>query len=241
MFALYQLTQFLTNKKTALLAALLLTIHPFHIYYSQELRFYASGTFFYLFGTYLLLLAMKKNTFLNWFLAVCVILVGAYDFPYTIFAWMNVVFISAVTPNFRTKKKWQNLLIVGVFIGISFLPGYLIFGIEKPMSYEVSFDLILRSLQQGMGWLPYVVSVKFASYWMGLLLFLTFIISVIVLLKQKVYDLLILLISAIFQICFVIASVIHLNYFISARQFLVFLPIGLNMFFLSISFFVRLF
>jgi 4-amino-4-deoxy-L-arabinose transferase-like glycosyltransferase len=226
-FAFYKLTQFLTNQKTALLASLLLAIQPLHIYYSQELRFYSSGTFFYLFGTFLLLLAMKKNNILHWGLAVFVILIGAYDFPYTVFAWINVVFISAVTPDFHTKDKWRNLFIIGVIIGIGFLPGYLIFGIEKPMNYVVSTDLIIQNLLQGLGWLPFIESVILASYWMGFLLFLTFIISVLVLIKQKVYNLLIFLISNLFQIGLIIASVVHLNYFISARQFLVFLPTGL--------------
>jgi len=65
---LYLLAQFLFNTKTAQIAAFLLAISPFHIYYSQELRPYAIVCFFTLLCVYSLSQILNNNKNRWWFI-----------------------------------------------------------------------------------------------------------------------------------------------------------------------------
>lgn len=69
----HKITLKLSNPPTALLAALLLAISPYHIYYSQELRMYALSAFLASLSTYALL------TY-RWKLYTLSILAGIYTF-----------------------------------------------------------------------------------------------------------------------------------------------------------------
>lgn len=59
----YRLFAEVYERKTALIAALLLALSPLHVQYSQELRFYAALVFFYCAATYTLLRALKMPDF----------------------------------------------------------------------------------------------------------------------------------------------------------------------------------
>src|SRR3989338_9591207 len=56
-FGVYKIGEKLISKKFGLLAALLFSIAPFHIYYSQELRMYSMTTFFATWSMFFLLRA----------------------------------------------------------------------------------------------------------------------------------------------------------------------------------------
>lgn len=235
-FALYLLANQLTNAPTALIATLLFSLHPLHIYYSQELRFYASGTFFYLFGTFLLLRATKLiNPFL-WFISVFVILLGSYDHPFTIFAWLNVFLIYTANKKINFKdKNFYYLLISGLIIGFGFLPGYLSFGSENSLGYELFAMMFVENILMGMGWVPNFDIYHQSSTWPGILLFICFIFGLNLTILQKNKNLIPILVSIFFQIVFIIVMNYKLDYLISARQFLNFLPISLLITSISIS------
>lgn len=227
--ALYWLAKDLTSEKTALIAAALFAVHPFHIQYSQELRFYASGSFFYLIGTVLLLRAFKKDRLKDWAWAAVVILLGAYDFPFTVFAWFNALVIavclSGTGPQIR--RRLFHLGLTGLAVGLLFLPGYLLFGRIGTFSYDPSAANAVRSLMIGMGWLPMNYSVGNTPLWFGALLFLGAVIGLVVNVRARRWGLLGWLGAVVIEIGIILAADFASNYFAAPRQFLAFLPVGL--------------
>lgn len=223
----YFLTKRLLDHNTALISALLFAIHPFHIQYSQELRFYASGAFFYLLGTFLLFIAIQSNRWKYLTLAIITILIGSYDFPFTIFSWLNVIFI--VLFSFRDFSQIQKLklIISGLIIGIGFIPGYLIFGFETPMNYSISLQMILENLLIGLGWLPNIISTNPNVFLFGLILFVTSLFGFFFIFKNKQKNAAAILISISIQIAIILITDVSLSYFVAARQFLIFLPFSL--------------
>lgn len=69
-FVVYLLAREMFSKKVALISALLLSINPFHIYYSQELRPYMAGLFFTVLSSYLLWKSLKGNS--RWWAALAI-------------------------------------------------------------------------------------------------------------------------------------------------------------------------
>ncbi len=63
---IYQVGKTLFDKRTGLISSLLLSISPFHIYYSQELRAYTLVTFLAILSVYWLNSSLKKNQLLSW-------------------------------------------------------------------------------------------------------------------------------------------------------------------------------
>ncbi len=224
-FALYKLALKFVRKETAILASLLLAIHPFHIQYSQELRFYAAGSFFYLAGTYFVLTALEKNSDKYWIITILVALFGAYEFPYTVFIWLNGLIFSLSSKGMRQRKKIINLVLAGFVFGLLFLPGFLVFGVENSMSYDHTMAQIIGCLLKGLGWVPEVNPIIKQSFWMTELLFVFFVFGIVQLIKQKNRLLLSLFFSICMQIGAILFTVIELNYFVSSRQFLVFMPV----------------
>ncbi len=228
-FAFYWLAKNLTNEKTALIAAAFLAVHPFHIQYSQELRFYASGSFSYLIGTVLLLRAIKQGGFKDWALAVVVTSLGAYDFPYTVFAWFNALMIGIGLPSVRAQMRTRlfHFGLSGLTIGLLFLPGYLLFGQISTFDYYPSTANAVRSLMIGMGWLPMNYSVGNAPVWFGALLFFGMVIGLVVNVRARRWGLMGWLGAIVIEIGMVLGADFSSNYFVAPRQFLAFLPVGL--------------
>lgn len=64
--AIYRLGRLVKNHRLGLLSALLLTLNPFHLWYSQEARMYAMVIFFTLGSTYFFLRAVEEDTWKLW-------------------------------------------------------------------------------------------------------------------------------------------------------------------------------
>jgi len=93
---IYQVGRFTGGKRTGLLAALLLAISPFHIWYSQEARMYTFLLFFVLLAHWFLLRTFYYNTLYNWLGYMLAMLIALYTHymaalilivHYTFFAW----------------------------------------------------------------------------------------------------------------------------------------------------------
>jgi mannosyltransferase len=64
-WTIFILASKLIDKKVGLLSAFLLSISPFHIYYSQEVRMYSEAIFFAVVSMYYFFLSTKKNNLLH--------------------------------------------------------------------------------------------------------------------------------------------------------------------------------
>lgn len=64
-FSIYLLGKEIKNKKVGLIAAFLLAINAFHLYYSQEVRMYGLLMLFTVLSFYRLVIFLKKSTYIN--------------------------------------------------------------------------------------------------------------------------------------------------------------------------------
>jgi uncharacterized membrane protein len=81
---LYQICRQHLYETTAALATLLFALSPMHIWYSQEARMYALGTFFVLAATWTLLNALEKQRLLWWAAYVLLFICAVYTFYYAL-------------------------------------------------------------------------------------------------------------------------------------------------------------
>jgi mannosyltransferase len=76
----------IANEKVGLISALLLAVSPFHIYYSQEARFYAFAVLFIAFAYYAFFKACKSRQWYDWTLFGVACAAAFYSHFYTSFA-----------------------------------------------------------------------------------------------------------------------------------------------------------
>jgi mannosyltransferase len=130
-YALYLLGKEINNKNTGLLAAFLLAINSFHIYYSQEVRMYALLVLLTVLSYYKLVVYLKENTYKN------AILYGLFTglMLLTQFFGLFVLVSQVIILLFVFIKKekpykllfFKQLIASGLVIIISFLPALNIF------------------------------------------------------------------------------------------------------------------
>jgi mannosyltransferase len=159
-YALYLLGKEIDNKNTGLLAAFLLAINSFHIYYSQEVRMYALLVLLTVLSYYRLVVYLKENTYKN------AILYGLFTglMLLTQFFGLFVLVSQVIILLFVFIKKekaykllfFKQLLVSGLVIIISFLPALTIF-IEttkkkytaiKPTTIDTVFLIFKDFVQQ---------------------------------------------------------------------------------------------
>ncbi len=147
------------NSQTAIGVALLLSLSPTHIRYSQELRFYSALCFFYLLSNVALYRALRqwdKKRLVDWGIYVLVTFVGTYFHPYVVLSIANgffsLLFLRLSRPHFL--RLMATLTVCGLILGVLFIPGYLYFGAHQvfhsdllPWGYALP-EVIL----QGIGW-----------------------------------------------------------------------------------------
>ena len=116
---IYFLTKELFGKKVAQIAALLLAINPFHIYYSQELRSYIIDSFFAVLATYFFWRSLHDSR--KWWLGFCLSMAA---FFYT--SYFAVFLLLAFGLFLLSQKDYRfairNFLIAAVVAGMLFLP-----------------------------------------------------------------------------------------------------------------------
>jgi len=109
---IYFLTAKISNKRVGIIAAVLLAISPFHIYYSLEIRPYSLLCFATLVYAISCVGVVQKPTFLK---AIFLILSVLFGFTVNIF-FVLVVFgvsLSLFIVNIFNKKKWINIVWLG--------------------------------------------------------------------------------------------------------------------------------
>ncbi|NOY99194.1 MAG: phospholipid carrier-dependent glycosyltransferase [Chloroflexi bacterium] len=218
------------HKKTVLLATFLLAISPIHIQYSQELRFYAPLTFFYIFSTWLGIKATKTPTFKNWAFFTLSAVLGLFFHFYVLLALVNIGLIIAVP----YKSKWQEnhriayFTISALIILLFFMVGLFFFGStfgdKIPLFlYETFFSFLFT----GLGWLPPIPATPLTMIW-GILCMGFAITGIAFTLKRDLHQITATLFySMVIQISLIVFLDLLKNYFVTSRQLLIFVPIML--------------
>jgi hypothetical protein len=221
----------LTTRTTALLTTLLLALSPFHIQYSQELRFYAALTFFYWLVTWLLWRAIKYPTLQRWSLFAISAIVGIYFHVYVVLAAVNGFFwlwLSQPTHSEWVKARVYFLRSM-VIVLLAFIIGLFIFG--SVYTYEnipllVNDSSTFELLGVAFGWLPFYPASSFWPYILGglnLLLATIGLLSLIFRVPRRPITLLIY--SVTIQIALIILMNYLKTYFLAPRQFIAYLPL----------------
>lgn len=119
-FAIYLLGKSLFSKKTGLLAAFLLCVNPFHIYYSQEVRMYSFACLFSLISTYFFMMNTKQMTSnkkisIGYVISSLLLLFTHYMGGFIILSQLMIALV------FRQTRNYLNLFLVFIF-SIPLLP-----------------------------------------------------------------------------------------------------------------------
>ncbi len=218
----------LTDKRTALISVFMLAISPFHIQYSQELRFYASLTFFYSLSTFMLWKAMKCDTARSWFFFTLTTIIGLYFHMYVLLVVVNAFFFLFAGEFQKNRGRLiRPLLVSSTLILVAFLAGFLAFSGRVPfdnplLEYDISF---LQSLIIGLGWQPFYFETSGYGWIWGLLCCLLEIAGFVCLVKKPRSTAFLLFTSVITQAILIIGADLFKHYFFSPRQLLPFYPI----------------
>jgi uncharacterized membrane protein len=150
------------NDRVALFTALMLSISPLHIEYSQEMRFYSALLFFHVLSIFLLIRSVKYPSPKAWCLYIVATSIGVYFHPYVLLAiFIGALYIISIG---RTSNNWifymrqnksviLNFLLSSVLLILIFLPGYLFF--EAGQVHNASLDRqinFMRFVMDGFGW-----------------------------------------------------------------------------------------
>lgn len=120
----YLIGKKLVSKKLGIIAALLISINPLHIYYSQEARMYSLATLAVSINILLLIKLVKKEKLNLFLLVLSNIGVFASDYiAYFIFP-AQFVFLLLVRKR-ELLKKWFIALIIAVLLGIWWIPTFI--------------------------------------------------------------------------------------------------------------------
>ncbi|HZW02538.1 MAG TPA: glycosyltransferase family 39 protein, partial [Anaerolineaceae bacterium] len=219
----------LTNYRIALLTCLLLALSPLHIQYSQELRFYAALTFFYLLSTWLLVRSIENPVPLNWAMFTLVTVIGIFFHVYILLSIVNGgiwLWITHCSDREIIQKRKYYLRSVAILL-ITFLVALFAFG--RLYAHVVPFLLnepsFLSVLGTGLGWIPFSLSDSILPWVFGGLCMIFGLAGVAgYLVKNPAGRVSALTYAVVAQV--VIISLLNLanHYFIAPRQFLFLAP-----------------
>lgn len=124
-FLTYRLAKILFNKDIAFISAFLMTISPFHIYYSQELTHYTLTLFLTLCSVYYFLLGLKHNRISIWIKFVIFTVLALYTSYICIFLIMfeNIFFFLSYNKYRNYVKRW---LIIQLIVLLLYSPWLLL-------------------------------------------------------------------------------------------------------------------
>jgi len=223
-------TELSKRKGTALFATFLLAVSPTLIKYSQELRFYAPLVFFYVFATWLGMLALKRPKFGIWFAYTVTVVIGLFFHFYVLFALCNigVFYLLTFRKQWFEENRFSYFISSSLIIIVGFIIGLLNFGsvFGNPITLQL-YESLDAFLLVGLGWRPPFPGSPITLIW-GYLCAVFALLGVFVSLKEGfVSKTSALIYSIVIQICAVIFFDIKKNYFLSARQLLMLVPLVL--------------
>ncbi len=106
---IYLVGKALFDKKTGLIAAFLLAISPFHIYYAQELRAYTLFCFLSLASIYFLIKALKEDKFSSWvwFVFSTILCLYAHNMALLLLVAENAYFFLFYKGDKKMRLSWR--------------------------------------------------------------------------------------------------------------------------------------
>ncbi len=205
-------------------AALFLALAQVHIYFSQELRFYAPLFFFYWLITWLLFRAQADPTRRRWILVIEAAVIGAYFHFYTLFAFFNGLIFLAIFS--RRRSAWLGFFISGMITALCVLPGFLIFGLSRSMPpLPMDWSQLLPQLSIALGWTS--ITGNLVGNILGAVFLGLAIAGFAAAILRRNWALVGLAGSITFQVVIVIGMDVLAKYFFVTRSFLFALPITL--------------
>lgn len=144
---LYTLVRIVFDRPTAILAAVLLAVSPWHLYWSQNARFYTSLLLFFTLAIFLFYLGLERDRGVYFLLAAICLGLAALERPLAI-AFVpvaGVYLIVARPPLFGVPQgmRWRNLawlvgpgLLAGIYLLLTFP------ALRTPTSWEEIFGWV---------------------------------------------------------------------------------------------------
>jgi uncharacterized membrane protein len=219
----------LSDTKSALFGTLLLAISPFHIQYSQELRFYASLTFFYILSTYDLLEAIKNPCMKRWLVFTITTIIGVYFHVYVLLVLVNglIWFLFGERALIDRQKLFRPLALTSTLILLAFAVGFFTFSgrVTFANPFLETGITFMQALFTGLGWLPFYSNSLELSWGWGLACVILQIWGLKLILKFPRSPVSLLAFSISIQMAANIGLDIFKTYFFMPRQLLSFLPI----------------
>lgn len=219
----YPLFRRLSRSDYARWAVFVLALSPWHVRYSQELRFYAPLIFFYCLATYLLLKAMDRPSWQTWALFTIIAMVGVYFHVYVALVvssgavWLALAKLRGdYNPrSFRYFRNASSILFAGFFLG------YLIFGswqtfTNQLLEWEKSFITLVGV---GLGWLTPPYRLASESLW-GEVCLAFGLVGIALTLRQPLSRTAGLLYSSALQIGLIVLADWVKHYWLAGRQLL---------------------
>lgn len=103
---IYLLGRRVAGKTTGLVAALLLAINPYHVWYSQEAKMYAFVVVLAILSSLALVEALNRNTLRHWIIYVVVTSIMFYTHVTTVLVFVaQVIFVLATLASWRDRLK----------------------------------------------------------------------------------------------------------------------------------------
>ena len=226
----YSLFCRLANQKIAIVGLLLLTFSPLHIKYSQELRFYSSLTFFYIFSTKLFLNAFSSNKTKDWVWFTLVSIIGGYFHIYVGLSVINGLLWFSFSDIKRENDALRKFLISLILILLGSVSAFYFFAGYNSLHTD-SFTKI-ESLQHafgvGFGWLPVTQENNLLFYLWGIICLFLELFGIVFLVRHERNSYLSkLFLSISIQIVIVLSLTVLRGYFIQSRHFIFLYPLFL--------------
>jgi 4-amino-4-deoxy-L-arabinose transferase-like glycosyltransferase len=223
----YSLFCRLTNNKIALIGLLLLTFSPLHVKYSQELRFYSSLIFFYIFSTKLILNALSSKKTKDWVLFTIVTIIGFFFHIYVGLSVINGLlwfFFSDIRRDQKIIRKFSLsliLILTGALSAYYFFAGYNSL-LTEPFT---KIESLSQAFGVGFGWMPVTQEKNLFFYLWGIICLFMELFGIVFLYRYERNSTLTFLILSIgIQIVIVLFLTVLRGYFIQSRHFIFIYP-----------------
>lgn len=218
--AAYLLYHQLINRRAAMWGVLLLALSPVLIMYSQELRFYAPLVFFYTLASALGLRAARLGRVRDWLAFIVVTTIGIFFHLFVIFAFTNVALFSMTYRKHGTFPIQALIISFFVLLLVAVLAVMQFGSLAGEHSFLFDFEPPWQIILGGLGFLP-LYSMPWAAYIFGFSLLLLTLLGL-----YRAGKIISVGIAIILQISVILALDAYYNYFASARQLLMLLPLA---------------